>query len=108
MQFEHAVVLTTIDSEEAARAISDGVVAAGLGACAQIVGPITSVYQWEGEVRADLEWRIEVKTAADRVEALIDYIRERHSYDVPEVIATPITGGNGDYLDWLRAETRAP
>lgn len=106
MQPEHAVVLTTTDSEQAARALADGVIAAGLGACAQIVGPITSVYRWEGEVRADPEWRVEVKTAGDRVDAVVAHLRAGHGYDVPEVIVTPITGGSAEYLSWLRSETR--
>ena len=79
MAAEHVVVSSTTDSEEAARRLADGAIGASLGACAQIVGPITSVYRWEGEVQAD---------------------------QVPEIIATPITGGSAEYLAWLVAETR--
>ncbi|HEY2724099.1 MAG TPA: divalent-cation tolerance protein CutA, partial [Pseudonocardiaceae bacterium] len=75
-------------------------------ACAQIVGPITSVFRWEGEVQTEQEWRVEIKTAGDRVAALTEHIRANHGYDVPEVIATPIVGGNADYLSWVSAETR--
>jgi periplasmic divalent cation tolerance protein len=100
------IVTTTTDSEDAARDLAAQAVAAKLGACAQIVGPITSVYRWEGEVRTDPEWRVEIKTAADRVPPLVSLLKSVHSYDVPEIIATPIEGGSADYLAWLVSETR--
>lgn len=107
MSAEHVVVVSTTDSEEAARSLAAGAVEAGLGACAQVVGPITSVFRWEGATQTELEWRLEIKTAADRVPELTEHLRDRHSYDLPEIIATPIEGGNADYLAWLVDETRA-
>lgn len=104
---DHAVVTSTTDSENAARALAAGVIEAKLGACAQIVGPITSVYRWEGDVRTDQEWRVEIKTATDQVAALIEHIKANHSYDVPEIVVTPITGGSTEYLSWLVDETRS-
>lgn len=103
---DHVIVTTTTDSEDAARDLAAKAVEAKLGACAQIVGPITSVYRWEGEVRTDPEWRVEIKTAADRVPPLVSLLKSAHSYDVPEIIATPIEGGSADYLAWLVSETR--
>jgi periplasmic divalent cation tolerance protein len=107
MAAEHVVITSTTDSEEAARSLAAGVVEAKLGACAQVVGPITSVYRWEGAVQTEQEWRIEIKTAADQVAPLVEHIKSAHSYDVPEIIVTPITGGNTDYLKWLVDETRS-
>lgn len=106
MATEHVIVASTTDSESAARTLAADVIGAKLGACAQIVGPITSVFRWEGEVRTEPEWRVEIKTAADRVSALTERIKAVHDYDVPEVVATPIDGGSADYLTWLTAETR--
>jgi periplasmic divalent cation tolerance protein len=103
---DQVIVLTTTDSVESARELAALAVEAKLGACAQIVGPITSVYRWEGEVRTDTEWRVEVKTAADRVTPLVELLKTNHGYDVPEIIATPIEGGSAEYLSWLVAETR--
>lgn len=103
---DHVIVTTTTDSVEAARDLAAQAVGARLGACAQIVGPITSVYRWEGEVRTDPEWRVEIKTAADRVPSLVSLLKSAHGYDVPEIIATPIEGGSADYLAWLVSETR--
>lgn len=106
MSHEHVVVVTTTDSEDAARTLAAAAVEERLGACAQIVGPITSVYRWEGALETDTEWRVEVKTAADRADSLVALLTERHTYDVPEVIVTPVTGGHADYLSWLVDETR--
>lgn len=102
-----AVVVTTTDSEAAARKLAAGAVEARLAACAQVLGPITSVYRWEGQTHTDPEWRVEMKTAADRVDALTEHLKAHHSYDEPEVIATPVTGGSAGYLSWVVDETRS-
>lgn len=106
MPDDHVIVMTTTGSAEGARAIGGGAIDARLGACAQIVGPITSVFRWNSEVQTESEWRVEIKTAADRVTALAAYIKANHTYDVPEIITIPITGGSAEYLSWLVAETR--
>lgn len=106
MSPDHVVVTTTTDSEAAARLLATSAVEARLAACAQIVGPVTSVFRWSEEIRTESEWRVDLKTAADRVAALSRHLAAEHSYDVPEIIATPITGGGADYLAWLVAETR--
>ncbi|ALE72061.1 divalent cation transporter [Pseudonocardia sp. EC080610-09] len=103
---EHVVVLTTTDSEAAARELAAGAVEARLGACAQVLGPVTSVFRWDGAVQTEAEWRVEIKTAGDRVDALIAHLVERHTYDEPEIIAMPVTGGSTGYLSWVVGETR--
>jgi periplasmic divalent cation tolerance protein len=99
-----SVVTTTVDSAEAAEALARGIVEARLGACVQIV-PIRSVYRWDGEVRVDAEWQCVVKTSAIRADELVAHIKAHHTYDVPEVIVTPVVGGNDDYLAWVSEET---
>ena len=98
------VVTTTVDSAEVAESLAMGVVEARLGACVQIV-PVRSVYRWEGEVRVDAEWQCVVKTSAVRADELVAHIKANHSYDVPEVVVTPVVGGNDDYLAWVSEET---
>ena len=105
MAAEHVIVTSTTDSEAAARELATQAVEARLGACAQIVGPITSVYRWDGAVQTDQEWRVEIKTTAGRVPALTERLRQLHGYDLPEIIATPIAGGSAEYLAWLSEET---
>ena len=99
-----SVVTTTVDSPEAAESLAKGIVEARLGACVQIV-PIRSVYRWDGEVRVDAEWQCVVKTSTIRVDDLVAHIKARHTYDLPEVVVTSVTGGNDDYLAWVSEET---
>lgn len=106
MATDGVIVTCTTDSEQAARQLAASAVDARLAACAQVVGPITSAFRWEGAVQTEQEWRLEIKTAGDRVSALTDQLTVNHTYDVPEIIATPIVGGSAEYLAWLVAETR--
>lgn len=103
---EHVAVITTTDSEDAAEALGRGLVEASLAACVQIVGPVLSLYRWDGQVQSDQEWQCWIKTAADRLDQVTAWIAEHHDYDVPEVVALPVTGGSGEYLAWVTAETR--
>lgn len=102
----HCAVITTTDSVEAAEELAQGIVQARLGACVQIVGPIRSIYRWEGDVQDDQEWQCWIKTSAERLDALTEHIKKNHSYDVPEIVALPIVGGSDDYLSWVTDETR--
>lgn len=103
---EYAHVTTTTDSEEAAATLARGIVEASAGACVQVV-PIRSFYRWENAVQDDPEWQLQIKTSEHQVDALIEHIRSNHTYDVPEIIVMPITGGNSHYLSWVDAETRS-
>ena len=102
---EYAHVTTTTDSEEAAATLARGIVEARAGACVQVV-PIRSFFRWDNAVQDDQEWQLQIKTAEHQVDTLIDYIKSNHGYDVPEIIITPITGGNSQYLSWVDAEAR--
>ncbi|MPY98166.1 MAG: divalent cation tolerance protein CutA [Actinophytocola sp.] len=108
MPADHVIVSTTTDSESAATALASSAIERRLGACAQVVGPLTSVFRWDGAVQTEQEWRVDIKTVANRVRALTDHLKAEHSYDVPEIIATPIEGGSAEYLDWLVEETNNP
>lgn len=103
---EYLQVETTTDSREEASALSASVVRERLAACTQIVGPITSTFWWDEQVEQDEEWLVLMKTSADCLDALTAHVNEQHSYDVPEVVAVPITGGSSAYLSWVTAETR--
>lgn len=99
-------VVTTVDSEEAGERLARGIVDARLAACVQIVGPIRSLYWWEGAVDDTREWHLVIKTTSERLAALEAHIKENHSYDTPEITGTVITWGSREYLDWISAETR--
>jgi periplasmic divalent cation tolerance protein len=101
------LVTTTVDDRAAADSIATSAVTGGLAACAQVGGPITSTYRWRGAVETAQEYVVQFKTAADRADALVAHVRREHPYEVPEVVVTPVTGGNPGYLAWVLAETRA-
>jgi periplasmic divalent cation tolerance protein len=98
-------VHTTIDSKEAAQKIAEAVVAKRVAACAQVSGPITSTYWWQGKIDQTEEWRCISKTTRERYDDLEQAIRGIHPYETPEITAIPIIAGNKNYLDWIEAET---
>lgn len=99
-------VVTTVDSEDVAEMLARGMLEAHLAACVQIVGPIRSLYWWQGSIDDVREWQLVIKTASDRLSALEAHIKANHSYDTPEITVTEISGGSREYLDWINAETR--
>ncbi|MEU1038399.1 divalent-cation tolerance protein CutA [Streptomyces sp. NPDC005551] len=98
-------VLTTTDAAGKAQALARGAVEARAAACAQISGPVTSVYRWQDAVETAEEWQVLFKTTGARYDALEAYLREAHDYDTPEIIATPVVRGSADYLRWVAEET---
>jgi periplasmic divalent cation tolerance protein len=99
-------VQTTTDSRAEAMELSRAAVEARLAACAQVAGPVASVYWWEGSLERAEEWLVLLKLPADRYDELASFLTERHSYDEPEIIAVPIVAGSAAYLAWVREETR--
>lgn len=101
-------VLTTTDSADKAEALARGAVEARLAACAQIAGPVTSVYRWQGAIETDEEWQVLFKTTEARYAALEAHLLAAHDYDTPEIIATPVVHASPAYLAWIATETAAP
>ena len=99
-------VITTTETKAGAQAIANTLVAKRLAGCAQIIGPITSTYWWEGQIETAEEWLCVIKSRRDLYEELEKAIRELHPYDVPEILAVPVAAGSKDYLEWLDGELR--
>lgn len=98
-------VTTTTETEEDAQRIARVLVENRVAACVQSM-PIHSTYWWQGEVQTAREWLLIIKTRASVFEELTRAIKELHPYHVPEIIATPISDGSPDYLNWLQKELR--
>jgi len=94
-------VLTTAASEAEAEAIAAALVERRLAACVQVSGPIRSRYRWRGELERAEEWQCLIKTTAARYPEVEAAIRELHSYEEPEIVATPIVRGSPGYLAWV-------
>ena len=105
MAHAYVQVTTTTDARAEAAELAKSAVSERLAACAQLVGPIASTYWWEDEIESAEEWLVLFKTSADRFDELATLITELHSYDTPEIIATPIVAGSMDYLAWISEQT---
>jgi periplasmic divalent cation tolerance protein len=103
---EFLQVQTMTDSRAEAMELARAAVEARLAAGSQVAGPMASTFWWNEEIERAEEWFVFFKTTADRVEELITFVADRHSYDEPEIVAVPIVAGATAYLDWLRDETR--
>ncbi|XXG40473.1 hypothetical protein AAC387_Pa01g1181 [Persea americana] len=100
------VVYVTVPNKEAGKKLADSIVREKLAACVNIVPGIESIYFWNGEIQTDSEELLIIKTRESLLEALTEHVKSNHEYEVPEVIAMPITGGNLKYLEWIKNSTR--
>ena len=96
---------TCPDQAEAER-IGNAIVEQGLAGCVNCVPGLTSIYKWDGEMKSGTEVLLLIKTAAARVNELTERLVELHPYELPEVIALPITTGLNEYLAWIDACTQ--
>lgn len=101
---EYAVVLTTCPNEQEARDLATRIIAEKLAACVQL-SSIESFYIWKKEACIEPEVRLTIKTRTRRYDALESFIKKYHSYEVPQIVMTPITDGSDDYLDWIDENT---
>ena len=99
------LVITNCPDEETANRIALAVVEEKLAACVNILPRVQSIYRWQGAVESAVEVPLLIKTTAACYPALEAAIRERHPYDVPEIIALPVTTGLPAYLNWVAEET---
>lgn len=95
------LVLTGTASRDEAQAIADAAVEQHLAAAAQVIGPVTSTYRWEGQVTHAEEWLCLLKTSASLYQPVEQTIRSLHSYKLPGILAIPIAAGSAPYLAWF-------
>ncbi|MBM3320589.1 MAG: divalent-cation tolerance protein CutA [Candidatus Eisenbacteria bacterium] len=102
-----ALVLVTAPLGDAAEALARSLVDSRLAACVNRIEPIRSTYRWRGEVHADDEALLLIKTSRDLLDRVETHVRENHPYEVPEILALAIDGGNAAYLDWIAESLRS-
>jgi periplasmic divalent cation tolerance protein len=100
-----AVVLSTFPNEARAAEVGRALVDARLAACVNVIPGVRSIYRWQGAVEDATEVLAVIKTTSERLEALRDRLVELHPYEVPEVLALPVTGGHAGYLAWVASVT---
>ena len=91
---------TKSDAEKTAQLLLDE----RLIACAQIAGPITSCYRWEGSIATSTEFSLTLKTTAKLCEQVITQLKENHPYDLPEIIIQSSNKGSVEYVKWVESE----
>ena len=101
------IVLTTFPDIDTAQRLAEGMVQAKMAACVNIVPAGQSIYLWENNLCKESEYLAVIKTMDSRYQALEEYIKRHHPYELPEIVATQITNGSIEYLSWLETNTTA-
>jgi periplasmic divalent cation tolerance protein len=100
------LVITNLPDRAAAETLARALVERRAAACVNVLSPCLSVYRWQGAIETATEHPVFAKTTRDRYAFLEQSIRELHPYELPEIIAVPLTAGLPAYLQWVEAETR--
>ena len=101
------VIFVTASSIDEARKIGQTLVEEGKVACCNIVQPIESIFKWQGKLNIESEVLMILKTREELFTAVENRVKQLHTYEVPEIIALPITQGSKSYLDWVVKETES-
>lgn len=99
------LVITNVPDQATAENLATLLIENRLAACVNILAPCRSVYRWNGKVEQASEVPLLIKVAEAGYDALEKAIRAGHPYELPEIIAVPVTGGLPEYLAWVDAET---
>lgn len=102
----HTAIFITASSKKEARRIAEGLIKKKLAACVNIIDRVESLFWWKGKVDKAGELLLVVKTRKEKVPALIKAVKSLHSYELPEIIALPISTGYKPYLRWIDASVR--
>ncbi len=101
------LVLTTLPERDAAEALARQLLNAGLAACVHVGAPVQSLYHWRGQIETAAETPLAIKTRAELYPKVQATILASHPYELPEIVAVPISDALPAYLDWIAAETTA-
>ena len=98
------VLLVTAGTRDEAERLGEGLVTERLAACGTVIPMVHSFFRWEGRLQREHESLLLIKTSSHRIQAAVEYLKEHHSYELPEILQIDITGGLQPYLDWLLGE----
>ncbi len=101
-------IFTTVDDRDRAEFLAQGLVDAHLAGCVQILGPMRSVYWWQGKRETAQEYLLLIKTRADLYPRVEAWLQQHHPYTVPEILAVPVQAGLPAYLQWLESVLTKP
>lgn len=98
---EYSLILSTCPDQESATRLADELIDSNLAACVNILPGLLSIYKWKGKKESAQECLLLIKTTNDCYARLEQKIRDCHPYELPEIIAVPITAGSPAYLTWI-------
>ena len=98
------LVYLTAPNREEATALARMAVTEHLAACANLLGAIESFYHWESKFETNSECLLILKTTQAALPRLTERLRAAHSYSCPAIVAVPILGGHGEFIDWIQGE----
>jgi periplasmic divalent cation tolerance protein len=101
LQNTYVIVLVTTATKQEAKKIAKRLLKQRLIACANIIGPVSSLFHWSGKMETAEEYLILMKSRRDLFDKLTETVKALHSYKVLEILVLPIIGGSEAYLDWL-------
>jgi periplasmic divalent cation tolerance protein len=104
---EQLLVINTCPGSITAKNIATHLVANELAACIQILPGVQSYFRWSGKVEVSEEYVLFIKTTPQCYEQVEKSILKMHPYELPEIIAVPITGGLNEYLSWITDSTHS-
>ncbi len=96
-----SLVMTSVGTEQQAVEISEELIARRLATCINIVPCLRSIYRWKGKVCEDTEYLLLIKTPEKLFEQVSSAIREYHSYELPEILAIPVTAAETNFHQWV-------
>lgn len=95
------VILCTAPDEASAQELATLVLAEKLAACVTILPGATSLYYWQGKLEQEYEVQMLLKTNCQHQDALMAKLKQHHPYELPELLALPVSKGDKEYLSWL-------
>jgi len=97
----YIVVIVTTASKQEAERIAELLINERLIACANIIGPVSSIFHWSGKIEHTEEYLMLLKSRKSLFDNLAETVKALHSYEVPEILVLPVIGGSEAYLNWL-------
>jgi len=99
------VAWTTTALRPDAERLARGAVESRLAACAQVDGPITSYYHWEGKLEQTVEFRVWFKYLPANASALSAWVHNHHPFTTPQLIEVSTENVGEKYLSWAMANS---
>ena len=102
------MIMVTTGGRDDAERIGEALVVEHLAACCSVVPTVRSFYYWDGQLQREHEALLIVKTLESKAQAVQEFVRSHHDYEVPEIIQLSIEGGSSAYLSWLESQVGQP